>query len=126
MNKVEIKKNSAKIKGCMWCQLLYIIPGAILCSKFNYSDVTSMKPPLPQSFSFCIFYRENLQKWKIYSRNAYILTSIQRLLPLYAPVRFRLDSCPPTCVHTLWMPHMRKISFSFTVSSCDLVTIFHL
>ena len=44
----------------MWCQLLYLIPGATLCSKFNYSDVTSLKPRLPQSFSF--FFIEKIFK----------------------------------------------------------------
>ena len=93
MNKIEIKKK-AKIRGCMWCQLLYLIPGAILCLKFNYSDVTSMKPALPQSLSFFFLCWENLQKWKIYIRNTYVL-NIFDPLPLYAPVRFCHDSSSP-------------------------------
>ena len=54
--KIEIK---SKIKGCMWCQLFYSIPVAILCSKFNYSDVTSVKHPLPESFSFFFLSRKS-------------------------------------------------------------------
>ena len=29
------------------CDANYLTPVSTLCSKFNYSDVTSMKPPLP-------------------------------------------------------------------------------
>ena len=49
MNKVEIKKTMQKSKNA--CNtFIYLIPGAILCSKFNYSDVTSVKPRLHKSF----------------------------------------------------------------------------
>ena len=46
----------------MWCQLLYLIPGAILCSKSKYSNVTSMKSLLPQSFSFLSFFLRKSSK----------------------------------------------------------------
>ena len=59
--KIEIK---SKIKGCMWSQLFYSIPVAVLCSEFNYSDVTSMKPPLPESFSFFFFIKKVFKNGK--------------------------------------------------------------
>ena len=40
-----------------------------------------------------LFYRENLQKWKKYTRNAYELIMFETLL--YVPVRFRHDSPSP-------------------------------
>ena len=77
-------------------QLLYLIPGAILCSKFNYSDVTSIKPFITSIIFIFLFYRENFQKWKIYSRNAYVLTRFNPLLfLLYTPLRFCHDSPSP-------------------------------
>ena len=48
----------------MWCQLLYLIPGAILYSKFIYSDVTSVKLPFSQSFSFFFFMEKVFQNGK--------------------------------------------------------------
>ena len=77
-------------------QLLYLIPGAILCSKFNYSDVTSIKPFITSIIFIFLFYRENFQKWKIYSRNAYVLTRFNPLpFLLYTPLRFCHDSPSP-------------------------------
>ena len=52
-----------------------------------------------------LFYRENFQKRKIQSRNAYALTKFEPPLPLYVPARFRHDS-PfrfSTCVRALCM-----------------------
>ena len=67
MNKVEIKRTMQKSKDvCMWCQLLYLIPGATLCCNYlcSYSDVKSVKPPLPQSFSFFFFIEKIFENGK--------------------------------------------------------------
>ena len=98
-----MKKNTAKIKGCMWYQLLYLIPGAIVCSKFDYSDFLSVKPPLPQSFSFFFFIEE------IFKNGKYTVEMRTHSLGFNPPPPVRtltLSSWllpPPTCVRTLWM-----------------------
>ena len=56
--------------------MLYLNPGGILCSKFNYSEVTSTEIELPYIF-ISLFYWENLQKWKIYSQNTYALNRFE-------------------------------------------------
>ena len=93
------KKNNAKIKGSMWCQLLYLIPGAILCSKFKSSDVSSVKPPLLQSFSFLFFIEkiENIQSKCV--RTHQIWTP----LPCTHPYALVMTPPSPICLHTLWI-----------------------
>ena len=96
------KNNNAKIKGCRWHQLLHLILKVILCSKFNYSDVTSIKPPLSQSFLFLFFYRENLRKIeKILSRCVHTHQSWPSSCA--HPYAFVMTTPSPTCVSTLWM-----------------------
>ena len=63
MSKVDIKRTLQRSKD-VCVQLLYLIPGATLCSKFNYSDATPMKPPLSQSLSFFFFMKKTLKNRK--------------------------------------------------------------
>ena len=120
MNKVEIKKTVKKIKEYMWCQLLYLIPGAILCSKFNYSDVTSVKPRLHKSFSFSFSSRKSLKMVNMQSK-CVLTHQIWTSLPLYAHVRFLQDSTPPpTCVRTLWMAPLQQNNLIFSVITIHL------
>ena len=82
----------------MRCHLLYLIPGAILGSKFNYSDVYLNH--------FHFFFIEKIFKNGKYTVQMRTYSPGKNPLPLYAPVRFRDDSLPPTsptCVRTLWM-----------------------
>ena len=68
----------------MRCHLLYLIPGAILGSKFNYSDVYLNH--------FHFFFIEKIFKNGKYTVQMRTYSPGKNLLPLYAPVRFRDDS----------------------------------
>ena len=86
------------------CLLFYLITGAILCSKFNYSNVKLLKHSLPQSYSFFFFIKKIFQNGKYTVEMRTYSPGLNPLL-LNAPARFRHDSPsrPHTCVRTLWM-----------------------
>ena len=115
MNKVEIKRTMQKSKDvCMWCQLLYLIPGATLCCNYlcSYSDVKSMKPPLPQSFSFFFFIEKIFKNGKYTVEMRTYAPSLNPVLPVRTCTLSSWFPTPPTCIRTLWMAP----SFSYTPS----------
>ena len=93
----------------------FFIPGAILCLKFNYSDLTSMKPPLPPWFLFFIE--------KIFKNGKHTVK-----MRMYSPgsnppptvctcMLSSWHSPPPTFVRTLWMapkPNFSCFTLFFT------------
>ena len=87
MNKSRDKKNNAKIKGCMWCQLLNLILGAILHSKFHYSDVTLVKPYYLNHFHFSFLPRKSAKMKSIQSKCVHTY-QVWTPFPLYATVSF--------------------------------------
>ena len=61
----------------------YLIPRANFCLSINYLDATSMKPPLPSSFSFFIF------KKLLKIENTVEMPTYSPALNLFQPVRTR-------------------------------------
>ena len=98
--KIEIKRTMQRLR----CQLFYLITGAILCSKFNYSDVKLLKPWLPLTCPFFFFLEKIFTNGK-YTVKMRTYSLDLNPLPLCAPARFPHESPSrfPTCIRTLWM-----------------------
>ena len=69
----------------MWCQLFYVIPGAVLCSKFHDSNVMSMKLALLNHFHFSFLSRKSSEMENIQSK-CVRLHQVWTTLPVYTPV----------------------------------------
>ena len=112
--KTEIKRTLKKPKDV--CDVNCLIPGAILCLKFNYSDVTSMKPPLPWSFSFFFFIEKVFENRK---STVEIRTYSAGLNPPSPVHSHNLLSRLPTFPKCVLRPQ------SLTMLKCESITILH-
>ena len=75
------------------CQLFYLNTGAILSSKFNYSDVKLMKSPLPESYSFFFFIKKIFKNGK-YTVEMHMYSPGLNSLPLCTRARFCMTPLP--------------------------------
>ena len=101
MSKVDIKRTLQRSKD-VCVQLLYLIPGATLCSKFNYPDAMPMKLPVSQSLSFFFFMKKILKNRK-YTVEMRTYSPDLNPPPLHAPVCFRYDSPPSPYLRMCFM-----------------------